>query len=295
MTSASPIRVLLVDALGLAYRSYYAIPALSTRSGAPTNAIVGFIKTLQQARRLWKPTHGLVAFDGGQDARKTALLPAYKAQRPPMPDDLRAQLPELDAYLETARVPRLRLEAKEADDILATAATQARAAGAEVLILSSDKDILQLVDDHVFVILPSKADVRWGPGEVRNKLGVAPDQVPDLLALTGDASDNIPGIHGVGPKTAAKWLNTYGSLEGIAQHMNELVPERLRDPVRRAWPDVVRNLELVRLDRDLALPLDLSDLALLPDDPARLAPFFRRLEFHAMLKDLGQPDLFRPT
>ena len=295
LNTPSPIRVLLVDALCLAYRSFHAIPALSTSSGRPTNAVLGFVKTLQQARRLWQPTHGLVAFDGGQDDRKAALLPAYKAQRPPMPDDLKSQLPELESYLDAAGIPHVRLAAREADDVLAAAATRAREAGAEVLILSSDKDILQLVEEHVSVILPSKADARLGPNEVREKLGVAPSQVPDLLALTGDASDNIPGVRGVGPKTAARWLKAYGSIQGLWQHVNEVDPERFREPLRLARPEVERNLDLVRLDRALTLPLDLPELLLPPADPARLAAFFQRLEFHAMLKDLAQPDLFGPA
>lgn len=295
MTKIPSVRLLLVDALSVAYRAFYAIPPLSTSCRIPTNAVLGFVKTIQQARKLWQPSHALVAFDGGRDVRKTALLPEYKAQRPPMPEEFRIQLPELDAYLDAARISRLRMDAREADDVIASAAAMAQKANAEVLILSSDKDLFQSVDEHIRIIQPSKADVMLGENEVLAKLGVLPKQVPDFLALVGDASDNIPGVQGVGPKTAAKWLAAYGSLDGIKQHLNVVTPERFREILRQAWPNVERNLQLARLDKSMTLPLDLEKMVLPQVDSSQMISFFQRLEFHAMLKDLTQPCLFGPV
>ncbi len=291
--SEHPIsRVMLVDALCLAYRSYYAIPRLSTASGKPTNAVLGFIKTLQHAWKLWRPTHGLVAFDGGEDKRKTAILPDYKAQRPKMPDDLRSQLPEIEAYLEALNFPFIRMDSREADDIMASASALAQASNAETLLMSSDKDIFQLVSEKTFVLLPSKAEKPMGAEEVRQKLGVFPEQVPDFLALVGDASDNIPGVKGVGAKTAAGWLEKFGSLEKVWRNLDNLEPLRLREAMRAARADVERNLTLVRLDTGVQLPFGLREMQVREPDPTRLIPFFQRLEFKALLKDIEQPSLF---
>lgn len=292
MSDSQPLRIILVDALCLVYRSYYAIPRLSTADGKPTNAVLGFVKTLQHVLKLWKPTHGLVAFDGGEDKRKTALLPEYKAQRPKMPDDLRRQLPEIEAYLEAARFPFLKMDSTEADDLIASAASLAQASSAEALIISSDKDIFQLVNEKTFVLLPSKPESRMGPDEVHQKLGVFPKQVPDFLALTGDASDNIPGVKGVGAKTAAGWLEKFGSLEGIWRNLESLDPARFRDIMRSSRADVERNMALVRLNAGVPIPFGMKEVLLGASDSARLIPFFQRMEFKTLLKDAAQPDLF---
>ncbi len=284
-------RLLLVDALGIAYRAFHAIGGLATADGRPTNAVYGFIKTLQQAQRILQPSHALVVFDGGLPAERIALLAAYKAQRPPMPDGLRRQLPLLDEYLDAAAVPRLRREGCEADDLLASVASRAAAAGVPVTIVSNDKDLMQLVSPAVRLAPPGRLDATLGPDEVRVRTGVAPAQIPDWLALTGDSADNIPGVPGIGPKTAARLLGQWGSLDALLARAAE-VPDPPRGALLAHRALLERNRELVRLRTDLAGDLAVESLSLRPPDPASLLAFYEALEFHTLARALREPTLF---
>ncbi len=285
-------RLLLLDALNLVYRSFFAVTGLATSAGRPTNAVFGFVKTLGQLERLWQPTHWLVVFDGGIPADRRELCPEYKAQRPPMPDDLRAQLPSVESYLDGARIPRARVEGQEADDVLATAADRAAAEGFEVLAVSSDKDLMQIVTERVARVLPAKPGDREGPAEVLARTGVRPDQVVDWLALTGDQSDNIPGVPGVGPKTAAKWLGQWGDLAGLFRHLDELQPEKLRLALADRREVVARNARLVRLARDLPGLAPTTAWIRRPPDGGRLKAFFEEMEFHSLADKISEPTLF---
>ncbi|MFH1969936.1 MAG: 5'-3' exonuclease H3TH domain-containing protein, partial [Verrucomicrobiota bacterium] len=211
--------LLLVDALGIAYRAFYAITGLTTAAGRPTNAVYGFIKTIMQMERIWRPSHKLVVFDGGAPVERLKLLATYKAQRPAMPPALRAQLPAIDAWLDAAAIAHVRLEGREADDVVASVALQAAAAGLDVLVASSDKDLLQMVTPTIAVVMPGKVTEKMGTAEVLAKTGVRPDQVVDWLALMGDSSDNIPGVPGIGAKTAAKLLQQWQSLANVLDHV----------------------------------------------------------------------------
>lgn len=280
-------RLLLIDALGMVYRAFYAIKGLATRAGQPTNAVFGFVKMLLQINRAWQPTHELVVFDGGLPAERTQLLPAYKAQRPPMPEPLRAQLAEIREYLAAARIASLRLEGKEADDILASAAALAQTAGVEVFIVSADKDLMQVANPHIAMITPGKIEERFGPDEIIRKTGVPPEKIVDWLALTGDSSDNIPGVPGIGAKTAAKLLREWGSVREIFNALPRLQPDKLRGVLAEHRPNVLRNIELITLDQRIALPCSLEDMKTRPPDRARLRSFFARLEFHSLAAGLG--------
>lgn len=286
--------LLLVDALGLAYRSFFAISDLSTSAGIPTNAAFGFIKTLRQAGRTWMPTHVAVVFDGGMDQRRKGLLPEYKAQRPPMPDALRTQVALIREYLRCARVASARVDGREADDVMAALAVRACAADRafQVLMLTSDKDMFQVVDDRISMVVPARGDERMGAREVVQKTGVPPTLVPDWLALTGDSADNIPGVPGVGPKTAAKWLSEFGSIAGVFDHLSELKPERLRDALAANRPSVERNLDLVRLDTGMDPGLGIESSRVAAPDAGAVLDFFRRMEFHSFAKELETPTLF---
>jgi len=282
----------MVDGTGHLYRSFFGIKSLSTRDGTPTNAVFGFIRAIHQFQQIWKPTHLVVAWDGGSPAERLARLPTYKSQRPPMPDALRGQIPPIMEYLERAAVTVVRLDRQEADDVLASLAAWASAEGAdEVLIASSDKDLFQLVDDRVCLIAASRDEPKVGREAVRTKTGVYPDQIVDWLALTGDAVDNIPGVEGLGPKTAAKLLGQFGSLDSLWERLAEVESERIRGRLAEARALVENNVHLVRLRRDLDCSPGWGALAVQPESPARLRAFYERLEFHSLLKGLEQPTL----
>ena len=277
---------MLVDGTGVAYRAYHAIARLSTRAGRPTNALFGFIKMHFQLQELWRPTHGLVVFDGGVPGERLERLPEYKAQRAPMPDDLRGQLESINEFLARARVPAIRMEGQEADDVMATLAGAASSAGAEVLLVSSDKDLYQLVNDRVCVAPPSRAGARMGAAEIREKTGVEPAHIVEWLALMGDAVDNIPGVPGVGPKTAAGLLADFGSLSALWARLGEVSQPKLREALAANRARVESNLELVRLRRDLPVEMDWDAAVARAPEPSRLAPFYRDMEFHSLLRDL---------
>ena len=277
--------LLLVDGTAVAYRAYYAIAELSTRAGKPTNAVFGFIKMLQQLEQLWKPTHWTVVFDGGLPEERIIRLPTYKAQRQPMPDPLRAQLADIERYLDLAGVCSIRMEGQEADDVIATLTA---AAPSGVLIATSDKDLFQLIDDRVFMISPSKAGAKIGCEEVFEKTGVQPEKIVEWLALTGDAVDNIPGVPGIGPKTAAKLLAQFGSLENLWSKLDEVASQKLRVALAAHRDEVVRNVELVTLRRDLTVPVTLDSMGVRRPDPARLVPFYEEMEFGSLAKSLRE-------
>ena len=288
----SASRLLLVDGTGLLYRSFYAIPELSTRDGRPTNAVFGFIRALTQVTELWAPTHVGVVFDAGRPAKRLALLPSYKAQRPTMPDPLREQIPVVEDYLERADTAWCLREGQEADDLIAALAESVPACCDSVLIATSDKDMYQLVTEKVRIVPLSGKGPAMGRAEVRAKTGVEPGQVGDWLSLTGDSSDNIPGVPGVGAKTAAKLLGVYGSLAGLWAHVDEVESDKLREALLEHRAAVTRNRELVRLCDDLPLPLEWDAMRVGRAAPDRLLPLFEDLEFHSMARSLKERDLF---
>ncbi len=279
-------RIILVDALSLIYRAFYAVTGLATGSGKTTNAVFGFIRMLSQINRVWRPSHELIVFDGGVPEERRRLLADYKAQRPPMPDPLRAQLADIEEYLDAASIARVRLEGLEADDVVASAAIMSAGGGFETLVASSDKDLMQIAGGNIALIAPGKIEQKIGPEEVRLKTGVNPAQIVDWLALCGDSSDNIPGAPGIGAKTAAKLLNEWGSLEKMYAQIGRVKPEKTRAKLENCRPEVLRNIQVVTLDRNIKLPFALADLEMKPPDKDRLRSFYARLEFHSLAAEL---------
>ncbi|MBU6402715.1 MAG: DNA polymerase I, partial [Verrucomicrobia bacterium] len=265
MNPVSQPRLLILDGHAYAYRAFYAIRHLTSPTGAPTNAIYGFIKMLAKLRAALQPTHLAVAWDGGLAAERTAAWPEYKAQRPPMPDDLERQLDPIVAYLEAAAIFSLCHEGIEADDWIATLARAAQIQNLPVVIASSDKDFMQLVSPAVGLVNPhDKHESVWTAEQVHAKTGVAPAQVVDWLSLIGDTVDNIPGVPGVGPKTAADLLQQFGSVSAMFARLNEVKSEKLRASLLAGEALVRRNQQLVRLKDDLPLDCTLADLAARP-------------------------------
>ena len=276
--------LLLVDGLAVAYRAYHAIPSLTSTSGEPTNALFGFIKMVRQLDEQWRPTHRAVIFDGGLPAARMKLLPTYKAQRDPMPEALVSQLDPIVTFLQLAGWSSIRPLDEEADDALATLAVASAQAGGKVLIASSDKDLLQLVDQRIQVIPPVKAAVPFGPLEVRGKMGVDPEQVVDLLALTGDTADNIPGVPGIGPKIAAQLLAEFRTLENLWNGLDRVGSERVRNLLQTHRAAVERNVELMRLRTDLPDLPAVDQLASRRPDVPGLVRFLEERDLHSVAK-----------
>jgi DNA polymerase-1 len=283
-------RLLIVDGHAYAYRAFYAIRSLRAPDGKPTNAVYGFVKMLAKMRATIAPTHVIVVWDGGLSAQRIAALPEYKAQRPEMPGDLRPQLDGIVSYLEAAGVATFQRDDVEADDYIACLARHATHAGMAVVIASADKDFMQLVSPQVGLLNPNdKSETVWTDEQVRAKTGVAPTKIVDWLALMGDSVDNIPGVPGVGAKTAAELLNRFGSIDGLFGRLEEVKSEKMRANLRAAAEIVQRNLKLVRLQDDLDCEFSPEELVEKPADVVRLAGLFRQWGFNGLLRALEKP------
>lgn len=254
--------VLLLDGFNLAFRAFYGIRELSRSDGFPTNAIHGWVKTLWKLEDLHPGSLPVVCFDRGGDREREALLPEYKQNRIEMPPDLQLQIPWIETLTRQMGIPVHVREGVEADDIIATLARRYRTAGSTVFIVSADKDLAQCVTEGISQLLPpptANPKIGWrtlDPEGVEEKFGVPPAMIAEYLALIGDTSDNIPGLNGVGPKTAAKWLRANGGLEQIIDRCGTLTPKRFQNVVLDSRDQLRRNLQLTQLnDR-----LDLEDI-----------------------------------
>lgn len=287
---SQPQRLLLVDGHSMAFRAFYALPPenFSTRTGQVTNAVYGFFSMLIKLLAEEKPTHLAVAFDMSGGTFRTEEYTEYKANRDAAPAPFQGQVPLIQEVLRAMNVPFLEKQGYEADDILATLATRAGAAGQEVLICSGDRDTFQLVTDQVTVLYPIRGVstlARMTPAAVEEKYGVAPERYPDLAALVGETSDNLPGVPGVGPKTAAKWIAQYDGLENVVAHAN-LVGGKAGESLRANLDQVLLNRRLNRLLVDLDLPVEAEDLARRPVDREAVHQIFDSLEFDVLRQRL---------
>jgi len=283
------MRLLIIDGHAFAYRAFYAIRGLTSPSGQPTNAIYGFINMLAKLESQVLPTHAVVVWDGGLDAERVEELVDYKGQRDPMPDDMEVQLDEMVEYLEAEGWASVCDDGVEADDRIGQLARRAEAEGFEVAIASSDKDFLQLINDRVKMWNPAdKSGVPMDADAVVAKTGVQPSQIVDWLSLVGDAADNIPGVPGVGVKTAAALLNEFGSVDGIYGRLAEVRRDKQRESLAAAEAVVRRNQSLVALKLDLPGAPELDDLRRGFQDSARLEKLYKAWGFNTLLKDLRE-------
>ena len=288
-SGADGSRLLLVDGHAYAYRAFHAIRSLSSPSGQPTNAIFGFIRMLGKMRLATSPTHLAVVWDGGLAAERVAQHPEYKADRPPMPLDLDAQLSGIADYLDAARIPSLCRPGVEADDWIATLAVQAERSGCGVVIASSDKDFMQLVNSRIGLLNPNdKTETIWTDAEVRAKAGVEPRQIVDYLSLLGDSVDNIPGVPGVGAKTAAELLLRFGSIENLYARLPEVTSDRIRGKLEESRALVKKNQELIRLREDILGQFQLADYRVASPDAPRLLDLFANWGFRTLRQELEQ-------
>lgn len=277
--------VILIDGSSYFYRAFHALPALVNSKGEPTGAIYGVINMIRKLMTDYQPKYVAVVFDSKGKTFRHDIFPAYKANRPPMPDDLRVQIEPLFSVIEAMGIPLITFPGLEADDTIATLARQAEAQGHSVLISTGDKDLTQLVNDQI-TLINTMSDTQYDRCGVIDKFGVSPEQMMDYLSLIGDSVDNIPGVVKVGGKTAAKWLQTYGSLENIIAHSAEL-SGKLGENLRAAIPQFPLSQQLIALKTDLKLPYSLEDLQKQPPDVSRLLNLFTQLEFKTWLKELS--------
>lgn len=288
---SSGTTLVLADGTAMLYRGFYAIPGLSTSAGRPTNAVFGFIRMMEQLLRDWRPSHAVVVFDGGIPPERRTLLPGYKANRKPMPDALRSQFPMAESYLAAAGICSERMDGEEADDVMATLVARAHGTFEHVFVATSDKDLFQTVDDVVRIVPQSGSPVAMGPDEVREKTGVSPAQIPDWLTLLGDTSDNIPGVPGVGAKTAARLLSEFADLDGLLAGLDRLPAGKIRSAIEGARVQISVNRRLVTLRRDLPCSLSPGDAALRARNSSALLKLFEEWEFHSMAKSVAQQTL----
>jgi DNA polymerase-1 len=278
----------LVDLSGYVFRAYHALPPLSSSRGEPTHAVLGTVNMLQKVVNERKPHMLAIAMDSKGPSFRRAIDARYKATRPAPPPDLSQQMARVEAIALAWNAPCFRTDGLEADDVIAAATARATADGFRVVIVSADKDMMQLVhdDDDRVVLWDSMRDRVYGPAEVREKLGVVPSRVRDFLALTGDTSDNVPGVPGVGPKTAADLLGQFGSVEGIYEHLAQVAKPKLRESLREHEADARVSQKLVTLDA--STPLDWSREKLLwgGADVPSLRRLFTELEFNRQLDQL---------
>jgi DNA polymerase-1 len=278
--------LLLLDGHSLAYRAFFALPAenFSTTTGQPTNAVYGFTAMLINVLRDEQPTHIAVAFDRSEPTFRHEQYVEYKANRKETPADFKGQLSLIFEVLDALGIPRLSLAGYEADDLIATLATQAAASGMKVLIVTGDRDALQLVSDDITVLMTRRgiSDMtRFTPAAVTEKYGLSPAQYPDFAALRGDPSDNLPGIPGVGEKTASKWIAEFGSLDALVDKVDE-VKGRAGDNLREHLGSVLRNRQLTELTRDVQLEAGPADLVPVPWDRDQIHQLFDTLQFRVL-------------
>ena len=280
-------RLVLIDGHALAFRAYFALRRLSTSRGVPTNAVYGFVRALlDELRHAKEQDRVVVAFDAPTRTFRHERFDGYKAQRRPAPADLPTQLRTIKHLVDLLGVPRLEQPGLEADDLIATLATRAAAAGFEVEIVTSDRDALQLVSERVRVRTPD-ARRPLGPAEVEAKHGVRPEQWVDFRALTGDPSDNIPGVPGIGPVAARELLQRYGTLDAVLERLDEVEPRRYAEKIAAALPALELSRELSRLVVDAALPFGPEGLERREVRREELTELLRALEFGSVLRELG--------
>src|SRR3954468_2865334 len=278
-------RLFLIDGYSNIFRAFYAIRNLSNSKGEPTNAVYGFVTMLKKLLREESPELIGVALEGGRTFRSDKFED-YKANRAPMPEDLQSQLPWIRKVLEAYRIPTLELAGYEADDVLGTLSCRAAEAGYDVVLVSADKDLMQLVEPRVSMYHTGRNKL-YGPKDVEEDFGVPPEKVADVLALMGDSIDNIPGVPGIGEKGAKGLIQEYGSLESLLERAGDVSRKTYREGLLQHQEQARLSKELSTIHTDLAVPLDPTALRRDPPDVEALRQVFTELEFFSLVEELG--------
>ncbi|MFH1858616.1 MAG: DNA polymerase, partial [Candidatus Omnitrophota bacterium] len=276
-------KAFLIDGSALCYRAFYAIRALSTTDGRPTNAIYGFVSMLQKLVSEEKPEYLAVSFDLKAETFRKKAYEAYKIHRKPMPDELVEQLPVIKEVLHGYRIPIFEKEGYEGDDVLGTLAKLLSEKGIAVYIVTGDKDIFQLVDDNIFVYQSHKDGLVYDTKKVRQRYGVGPDKIVEIMSLCGDDSDNIPGVPGIGEKTAVALIQKFGTLARVLANVDKIEGESRRKNLKTYADQAKLSRELATVDTNVPLEMSLEDLRLKEPDCEKLYALFRDLEFRSLL------------
>jgi DNA polymerase-1 len=282
-------KIYVIDAVNYLFRSYYAIGPMTSKKGASTSALFGFIRSVQKLIKEAAPSHLICVFDGPDNKKsRQAVFADYKAHRKGAPEDLFPQFEWADTFCKLAGIPTICIEGVEADDTMATIAIWAKERGAQVFLCSSDKDLMQLVSPQVFMLHAQKDNLLINEAKVEELYGVSPSQMLDLLAMMGDASDNIPGIPGFGQKTASSLLQQFGSLDELLAHPEKVKGEKKQQALREHKEVALMSRQLATLDIDIPVPQDDSFYKLKPSDAEGLSLFYQEMNFNSLLREMGE-------
>ena len=292
-------RIFLIDSYGFIFRAFHArarmqAPPMRTTTGLPTEAVLIFNNMLRKLAKTFAPQYMAAIFESAGKTHRDEVFAEYKANRAETPPDLIAQIPYIERLLHALRIPILQYERYEADDVIGTLSRRATEAGCDVVIVSSDKDMLQLVNDHVSMLNPAKDDTWYDPAKVKEFMGVEPQQVADLLALKGDAVDNIPGAPGIGEKGAKDLIEQFGSVVGALDHADEVKKRMSRESLQNNRDRILMSLQLATIHCDVPIPFELDALHVQEPDLEALKPLYKELEFFSHLKELGPSEDVRP-
>ena len=280
-------RLVLVDGSGYIFRAYHALPPLTRRDGTPVGAVYGFTTMLLRLRETYKHDMLAVIFDAGRKTFRSDIFPEYKTNRTETPEDLIPQFPLVREATRALNIPAIELVNYEADDLIGCYAHAAKKEGREVIIVSSDKDLMQLIDDgHVSMMDPMKNKVITS-AQVMEKFGVMPDKVIEVQALIGDSVDNVPGVPSIGPKTAAELINQFGDLEGVLANLDKIKQPKRREVLTMHAQNARLSKKLVTLQCDVPLPMPLAELATKAFDSAALAAFLEQQSFSSLSRKMG--------
>ena len=282
------MRLFLIDTNFYCYKAYYAIKDLSNSKGQPTNAVYGVVRMLLKLIKDEKPDYIAACFDLKERTFRHKKFEEYKAQRPPMPEGLVSQLPLIKEVILAYNIPIFELEGFEADDVIATLAGKAASRNIEVYVVTQDKDLFQIVDKSIKVWTPE--GIIYDEDAIMEKFGVEPERVVDVIALTGDVSDNIPGVPGIGEKTALTLLKKFGSLENLISSIDNVPKKDIRENLSKYTDRLRQNKELITVSSDVPLEINWDELKFKPPDNKRLFKLFKELEFRTLLKELSMPE-----
>ena len=275
-------KIALIDGYGFVFRAYHSLPPLNRSDGTPVGAVYGFTNMLIKLLAGLDVSHVAVVFDAGSKTFRNDIYPEYKANRPPCPEDLKPQFPIIRQAAESLNLTILEKAGFEADDLIATMAKKSAAEGDQVLIISSDKDLMQLVDENISMFDAMKNKV-IGPKEVEEKFSVTPKKVLDVLSLMGDASDNVPGVRGIGPKTAAELINRFDNLETLLVNLDQIKQEKRRQMLIDGVENAKLSKILITLKEDVELDVTTPDLEIREVDPHKFISFLQEQGFRSLV------------
>ena len=287
-------KLFLVDGHSLCYRAFYAIPNLTNSKGEPTNALYGFVTMMRRLMEEQKPGHVAMCFDRKEPTFRHEQYKEYKAHRKPMPEELVKQIEPIKEFCRISKWAIFEKAGYEADDVIGTLARRGEKEGYQIFIITGDKDAFQLVDDRIKILQPHKENLVYDAEKVRERFsGLGPDKIVDILALMGDASDNIPGVPGIGEKTAMKLIQQFGSVNGLLERLGEVSSEKQRQKIQENMEDLKLSQMLATIDTDVPLEIDWNALRVVEPDNAPMMEFFKRYEFRGLLKSVateGSPE-----